>query len=223
MMTAAMIVGLSGTALAQSPATTHPESPDSWFASAYLGSNFGGGNVNNVTNIDIDTGSTASINFGGEIGYAWAGTFGAEFMANHSPNFELSDVLLQRRPSVSTYMVNGLAAVPIGAEHRFRPFVSGGLGGVTLRSTIFTIDPTKTSANINTLGTTTTSGTRFGWDVGGGVMVFNGPWGLRADVRYYRATTDNNSTDNTIEGVFLQRQLSGISFWNSNFGVAFRW
>jgi hypothetical protein len=54
-------------------------------------------------------------------------------------------------------------------------------------------------------------------------MAFNGPWGLRADVRYYKASTDNNLLNGTLAGVVFQRQLSGLSFWNANFGVAFRW
>ena len=119
-ITAALLAGLSSTAFAQSTATQPTPAPstgygldqvESWFASAYLGSNFGGGGSDFFNNdIDIDRGSTASLNFGGELGYAWNGTFGAEFMVNHSPNFEAEDVLFQRRPSINTYMVNLLAA-----------------------------------------------------------------------------------------------------------------
>src|SRR5262245_19230533 len=109
-VTAAMVAGLSGTALAQSapspqavtpnaPATTSSEHVDHWFASAFLGSNWGGGSdFDDVTNIDRETGSTASVNFGGEVGYVWNGMIGAEFLANYSPNFELDNVLLERRP-----------------------------------------------------------------------------------------------------------------------------
>jgi hypothetical protein len=236
-ITLAVVAGLSGTARAQSspntqqvtttnPATPYSEPGDHWFASAYLGSNFGSAgstNLNNLANLDLDNGGKTSINFGGEIGYVWGGAWGAEFLANHAPSFEISDRLLQRRPSVQTYMVNALAALPIGAERKFRPFVSGGIGGVSLRSTIFTIDPSTTTVDLATLGTATSSRTEFGWDLGGGVYAFNGPWGLRGDVRYYKATTDNNLNNNTLEGLFLVRNLSGLSFWNANFGIAFRW
>jgi hypothetical protein len=233
-ITAAVAAGLSGTAFAQSPAqvaNTQIETADHWFASGYLGSNFGSGgsvaltnlNNGNTTNgTEIDRGSQVSINYGGEVGYAFGGRFGAEFMANLAPNFELSDTLLQRRPSVSAYMFNAIALMPTRGEHRFSPFVSGGIGAVHLKSTIFTVDPGATSVNINTLTTQDTGGTQFGWDIGGGLFAFNGPWGLRADVRYYRATTNNNN-DITVNGIFLQRELSGLSFWNANFGVAFRW
>jgi hypothetical protein len=236
-ITVAVGAGLSGNALAQTPSSTQPvntgtETTDHWFVSGYLGSNFGAGgstafqnlNVNTGTNIEIDRGSTASVNFGGEVGYVFGGWIGAEFMVNYAPNFELSDVFLQRRPNVSTYMGNVLAVVPIGGEHRFTPFVSGGIGGVRLGSTLFTIDPSATTVNINTIDTTTVNKTQFGWNLGGGLFAFNGPWGLRGDVRYYRATTsDDNPTDVTIRGVFFQRQLSGLRFWNANFGLAFRW
>ena len=51
-------------------------------------------------------------------------------------------------------------------------------------------------------------------------------WGFRADLRYYRTT--GNSTDvfdiNDIGdgSIFSRVQLSGISFWKANAGVAFR-
>jgi hypothetical protein len=232
-ITAALLAGLSSTAFAQSTATQPTPAPstgygldqvESWFASAYLGSNFGGGGSDFFNNdIDIDRGSTASLNFGGELGYAWNGTFGAEFMVNHSPNFEAEDVLFQRRPSINTYMVNLLAAGPFGHLGNFRPFVSGGVGAVQMRSTIFTVDPTTTTVNVNTLQTETNSGSQFGWNLGGGLMAFNGAWGVRGDVRYFAATSDDNLTDNTLRGALLQRQLSGLSFWNANFGLAFKW
>jgi len=243
---AAVVAGLSGPAAAQStttagqpapqPATngqssttTTPTTPSTysdignWFASAYLGSNFSpGGSSAFDTNLELDTGSNTSVNFGGEVGYAFSGMFGAEFMLNYSPNFELNDTLLQRRPRVATYMANGIAAVPIGGDHRFRPFVSGGIGAITMRATTFTSEPLL-GTDVSTLDTTRNTKSRFGWDLGGGVMAFNGSWGLRGDVRYYKATTDDNLNDGTIEGLFFQRELSGLSFWNANFGIAFRW
>jgi hypothetical protein len=220
---AVFIACLSGTAFAQTDT-------NNWFASGYLGSNFGGAgsaaltnlNTGNTLNID-NNGSKVSVNFGGEIGYAFNGKYGAEFMANYSPNFSLTDTLLQRRPAVSAYMFNGIAALPLNGEHRFSPFVSGGVGWVHLHSTIFTIDPTLTNVNINSLQTTTVGGSDFGWDLGGGLMAFNGPWGIRADLRYYRANNNNTISDTTVNGLFLHRTLDGISFWNANFGLAFRW
>ena len=230
---AALMAGLSGTAFAQTTATQPaPTAPSatygsdqvaSWFASAYLGSNFGGSGSEFFDNDIIDRGSSASVNFGGEIGYAWNGTFGAEFMVNHSPNFEVEDVLFQRRPSINTYMVNALVAGPFGSVGNFRPFVSGGIGAVQMRSTIFTIDPSTTLVDINTLDTETANHSQFGWNLGGGLMAFQGAWGIRADVRYFAARNDDNLTGDTLRDVLLQRQLNGLRFWNANFGVAFKW
>jgi opacity protein-like surface antigen len=232
-ITAALATGLSGTAFAQTTAQPAQAAPtatygsdqvDNWFASAYLGSTFGGGGSTFFENDVIDRGSTAALNLGGEIGYAWNGKVGAEFMANHSPNFEVEDVLFQRRPSINTYMVNALVAVPAGDIGNVRPFVSGGIGAVQMRSTIFTIDPTTTLVDINSLDTETLTHSQFGWNLGGGLMAFQGAWGLRADVRYFRATTDNNLIDSdTLRDALIQRQLSGLSFWNANFGIAFKW
>src|SRR6516164_9638315 len=93
-ITIAVLAGLSGTALAQAshaPAGySGPETEGHWFASAYLGSNFGGPSANiqtNLNNVPVTSGSSASINFGGELGYVWSGAYGAEFMANYAPNF----------------------------------------------------------------------------------------------------------------------------------------
>jgi len=229
-ITAAVLGGLPSTALAQAsqaPAGSGPETEGHWYASAYLGSNFGGPSANVQTNLNlpnVESGSSASINFGGEVGYVWSGAYGAEFMTNYSPNFAIGNALLAHNPSVATYMANAIAAVPIRiGDTRFRPFVSGGIGSVRLRSTIFVLEPSATTPSGAALGTTDTGGSRFGWDLGGGLMIFNGAWGLRGDVRYFRASTNDNPTDNTVAGLFLQQSLSGLSFWNANFGVAFRW
>jgi hypothetical protein len=219
--------------LAPSPAqvaNTGIETTGHWFVSGFIGANFGSGGSAALTNTNTGTtiggfsnGSSLSPNFGGELGYAFGGRFGAEFMANYAPNFQLNDVLLTREPSVSAYMFNALAVVPTRGEHRFSPYVSGGIGAIRMTSNIFTVAPTATTVNINTITTENVGGTNFGWDLGGGLFAFNGPWGLRADVRYYRATSGNNSSDLSLNGLFLQRDLSSISFWNANLGIAFRW
>ena len=226
---AAVVAGLSGSALAQAPSTAPAnqgaDPVDHWFASAYLGSNFGSAGstaLQNLKAVEIERGSTLSTNFGGEVGYMFGGMIGVELMANTAPNFTLSDTLLQKSPNVSAYMFNAIAGLPLREGRRFSPFVSGGVGGIHMGSTIFVVDPGTTNVNISTLPTTTVSATNFGWDLGGGVMAFNGPWGLRADVRYYKATTGSNTTPVTIGDVFLRRELSDLSFWNANFGVAFR-
>ena len=61
-------------------------------------------------------------------------------------------------------------------------------------------------------------------NIGAGIMLFVNNLGFRADVRYYKATTDNNLTTNDpTTSQFNQALLSGIDYWRANAGVAFRW
>ena len=96
-----------------------------------------------------------------------------------------------------------------------------------MNSTIFVTSPLLAIAT-NAIGTETVSGSRFGWDLGGGVMAWSEKnWGFRGDVRYYRTTSNNNDVldlNNIGDGsVFSRVELSGISFWKANAGLAFRW
>lgn len=85
--------------------------------------------------------------------------------------------------------------------------------------------------------TTATGGissqSQLGGNIGGGVMAFQGNWGFRADVQYFRAFNDNNVTNATglttgsgsqtgTNGVFGS-VLPGLDFWRANVGLAFRW
>ena len=233
-ITAAAVAGLSGTALAQTPATTPPvptnpvantsynSTDDHWIASAFVGSNFGSGRTDNLTGLDVDSSST-SINFGGQAAYLWGGYVGAEALVDFAPSFAITNLLFQDNPSINTYMANGIVAAPIGSEDRFLPYFSGGVGAVQMRSTIFAIDPATASGPA--LATLTADGSRFGGNVGGGIMGFSGSWGFRGDLRYYKTSVDNNIdlTDFGNGNVFTQSVLSGLAFWKANVGVAFRW
>ncbi len=153
---------------------------------------------------------------------------GGEFLADFSPGLgTFNNVLFEQSPDVNSYMFNLIAVAPFGHAHSYDPYISGGIGAVTLNSTIFTVDPTL-APNINAIGTETVSGSRFGWDLGGGVMAWSEKnWGFRGDVRYYRTTSNNTDVfdlNNIGDGsVFSRVELSGISFWKANAGLAFRW
>jgi len=56
-------------------------------------------------------------------------------------------------------------------------------------------------------------------------MGFAGNVGVRGDVRYFRAfTNDTLATTGTTPGdVFSRNLLSGLDFWRANIGVAIRW
>src|SRR5215831_1636566 len=70
---------------AQQVANTGFDTSERWFASGFLGPNFGSGgsvaltNPNTGTTISgFESGRDLSINFGGEVGYAFNGWIGAE-------------------------------------------------------------------------------------------------------------------------------------------------
>jgi hypothetical protein len=142
-----------------------------WLASGFVGSNFG----NNA--------ASASANFGGSVGYLWRDRFGAEVDMGFTPNFDLQNNFfgLGVTPQVNTYMANAIFSTSYGPDHQWQPFVSGGVGALSLRSGLdstITRDP---------------NDSRFAGNIGGGLMGFVGKWGFKADVRYFRAAGSYNA------------------------------
>lgn len=208
-LTVALTAGVSTLAAAQQTTqTTYDEPLEShWLASAFVGSNFGQ---------DADE---ANVDFGGTIGYLWRGVLGAEFQANLSPDFKLegtrSALLFGDEPWINTYMANAIGAVPLGADGQWRPYVSGGIGAMTLRS-----DTIVTGGERNEFEP---DDTRLGGNLGGGVMGFLANVGVRGDVRYFRGFEDDPGQNEAPEDVIGRRILSELAFWRANIGVAFRW
>jgi hypothetical protein len=242
---AVVVAGLSGPAFAQEgsaqPIVTNPpvnqavvnpssDNPRNWMVSGFIGTNFGSNRNNGVDLGVLDNfdNSSTSVNFGGQVAYLGRGVVGGEFLADFSPGFNtFNNVLFDKSPNVNSYMFNLIAVAPFGHAHSYDPYVSGGIGAVTLHSTIFTVDPTL-APDISAIGTETVNGSRFGWDLGGGVMAWSERnWGFRGDVRYYRTTSNNTDVldlSNIGDGsIFSRVELSGISFWKANAGLAFRW
>jgi len=193
-----------------------------WIASGFLGSDFG------------SQSNGSSMTVGGSAGYLWNNWVGGEFLAGFSPDFQLQPsapnafLLSGNNPAVNTYMFNAIGAVPLGPDANWQPFVSFGFGTIQLRTGLNNI-----STSVGTGSTTTTTAfnsneSRAGGNFGFGLMGFAGNWGVRGDVRYFRAfnldTTDNSSTSNgsTSTGSDLNI-LPGLSFWRANIGVAVRW
>jgi len=243
----AVVVGLAGPAFAQTgsgqqPAANPPASQAAvvtttsdahrgWMASGFIGTNFGSSRSSSVdlANIeDLDSNNSTSVNFGGQVGYLARGVIGGEFLADFSPGLgTFNNVLFERSPDVNSYMFNLIAVAPFGHAQSYDPYISGGIGAVTLNSTIFVTDPTRTP-NLSAIATETASGSRFGWNLGGGVMAWSEKnWGFRGDVRYYKTSSDSRDTvfdlNNIDEVEFTRLELSGISFWKANAGIAFRW
>ena len=176
-----------------------------WTASGFVGSNFGARADN------------ASVDFGGQLAYLYRGAIGAEFLADFAPRFQMHNALLADSPNVNSYMANVIGAVPFGWEVRVQPYVSAGLGGIQLRSDMLNV-----AAAVST--TTSANQSRFGGNIGAGIMGFAGNVGIRGDVRYYRAFKRDVSTDATTPAdVFAQNLLSGLEFWRANIGIAVRW
>ena len=95
---------------------------------------------------NLDTNNSTSFNFGAQVGYLARGVIGGEFLADFSPSDgSFNNVLFQQSPNVNSYMFNLIAVAPFGHAHSYDPYVSGGIGAVTLNSTIFTVDPTRGS------------------------------------------------------------------------------
>lgn len=178
-----------------------------WTAAGFVGANYGA------------SATSASVDFGGQVGYLYRGIVGGEFLADFAPNFNMTNAFLANRPNVNAYMANAVLAAPLGSEGQIQPYVSAGLGGVQLRSNMLAVASVPTSAQ------TEANQTRGGGDVGFGVMGFAGNVGIRADVRYFRAFTNNTvtTTGNTAADAFAQNLLSGLDFWRANIGIAVRW
>lgn len=233
----------STTAQTPSPASQDTSVDNHWLAFGFVGSNF----ANNA--------DPASMAFGGAVGFLLKNRYGVEFDAGFTPDFDLQSNFfgLGIKPQVNTFMGNAVYAQPLGPAGRWQPFISGGVGAISLRSGL---NGDMTQALGNASGP---NDTRFGGNIGGGVMGFAGQWGFKADVRYYRATgaynttapsnpgdptpgdpiytvtgsvaaTNNSSASQAVAvstdqsvSSLASAALSGLHFWRANVGVAVRW
>ena len=186
----ALTVAFAPTARAQDQSNTSP-SPNQvslrdrsephlnqWLASAFAGTDFG------------RSAQDSSTDFGGAVGYLWNGRIGGELAVSVTPNFAFTPAaasVISGSPMVNTYMAHIVGAMPFGLDHAWQPFISGGVGAIQMRPDVFN------AAGDATFGTTRVSDTRFGGDLGVGLMGFRGPVGFKADVRYFRATGSYNA------------------------------
>jgi hypothetical protein len=114
-------------------------------------------------------------------------------------------------------MVNAIGALPLGDRATIQPFVTAGLGALTLRS----------EENQSGAGLPGIDDNQFAWNIGAGVMGFRNRPGFRGDVRYIRGS--GNINDNSNGAVFNGLDSNGnlllddVDFWRTNVGVAFRW
>lgn len=149
--------------------------------------------------------------FGGTLTYLREGAIGAEFLAGYTPDLDL-DLAPTDDSTVNNFMVNGVAALPLGEDGRFQPFVSAGLGAMTIASELPGTD-TDDFLDVDD--------TQLGGNVGIGLMAFNDNWGVRSDLRYF--TGFGGDEDDPIDVIDESDFLSDVDFWRANVGVAYRW
>ena len=159
----------------------------------YVGTLFGG---------DVSGGKFL---WGGSATFMGGGIFGAELDFHHAPEF-IKETATE--PSVAQMSLSGnlIVGIPIRGTQggSVRPYVTGGVG--LLRST------SDESTFFNSISTND-----FAVNFGGGVMgFFTDHFGLRGDVRYYRALRDENP-DNDLDFAF-----GDFDFWKWSVGAAFR-
>ena len=191
-----------------------------WIASFNVGNYFGaaGGPLNEFDNVDINR----SVAFGGQIAYVWHRTnLGAEFLADFAPTFKIPSLVISDHPSLSAYMFNAIYGIPVGHVGSFRPYISGGIGAINMSADLLTIDTNLIQSTISA------SQSRFGGNVGVGGFGYVGKVGVRADIRWFKANNDNtldlNVDNSRLDDANRLVELSGIKYWRSSLGVAFRW
>ena len=207
-----------------------------WMATGFLGSSFGTGTSSFATslsaaNLPIDTlMADGGLTYGLQVGYLRR-YFGAEFIGDFTNQFRIASVALSKNPTVNSWMFNLIGAYPLGSEGRFEPFISGGIGGITLRTQTFTIDGssvviTNQGNALVALNTINTGQSQFGWNLGGGFFTYASRWGIRGDIRYYQAAdfgTVKLSNGPTLARDYTQALLSGLNYWRANLGLSYRW
>jgi hypothetical protein len=160
----------------------------------YIGSAFGG-----------DT-SEQHVTYGVSAAWMSHGAIGVEFDAAIAPDLLDEDGDLDLRvtdSNVTTLMGNLIVGAPFG-EPGVRLYGVGGAGLIRSRvsdaADVFDVDDNS-----------------FGFNVGGGIIGFvNEKFGIRGDVRYFRALRDVEVGD----GIDLD--LDTFDFWRATVGATFR-
>jgi Outer membrane protein beta-barrel domain len=177
-------------------------SENEWAVSGFVGPSFGSALE------ETETG------FGGSVAYLFKRTIGAEAVVAATPGIGTTEDVIEDS-GIDSYMANIIAAVPLGRNGAVQPFVSGGLGAMRLRALV---PQTGT-------GSVEIDDTRFGANVGAGLMWFKDRWGVRTDIRYYDALRDDEfDADDAVQLPASEGSvLTDGSFWRYNLGVAYRW
>jgi opacity protein-like surface antigen len=173
-----------------------------WAVSGFVGPSFGSA---------LDETETG---FGGSVAYLYRRSIGAEALVAATPGIGTTEDTIEDS-GIDSYMGNVIAAMPLGADGAIQPFVSGGFGLMRLRALV-----PQTGA-----GSVEIDDSRFGGNIGAGLMWFKDRWGVRTDLRYYDALRDDEfDLDDEVQ---LPASEEGVltdgNFWRYNLGVAYRW
>jgi opacity protein-like surface antigen len=124
---------------------------------------------------------TKKVTYGASLTAMGKGIIGGEVDFSFAPKF-VDETTVSNAVREANITGNLIVGIPIGGTHgaTVRPYVVGGVG--IIRATA------KASAFDDKL-----SDSDFAYDLGGGVMgTVNNHFGLRADLRYFRTTSDSN-------------------------------
>jgi opacity protein-like surface antigen len=191
-------------ALAVSAITPAKASAD-WLFTPFIGSNFGGSADLGTPGEDFNDEFNRKLTYGASFEWMGGGIVGFGVDFGYSPNFfgitDSNGIDLVGDGNVTTLMGNVIVGAPLGA---IRPYASGGLGMIKTH-----VDNAGQFFDMNR--------SDLGFDVGAGVMgFFNDNVGLRGDIRYFRAVTDNSGSDS------IDVSLGSFKFWRGTVGVTFK-
>lgn len=158
------------------------------YISPFAGTNFGSDAANGRVHVGVDA------------GWMGAGIIGGELDFGYAPNF-FGDGGEFGSNSVIDLMGNLIVGVPAGGQNGagIRPYATIGAGMLRLRAGDL-------------------SETKLGMNGGVGIMGFlSDHLGIRADVRYFRDLTGNDSDSSTDLVDF-----GGFHFWRASVGIVFR-
>ena len=188
-------------------------------ASAFVGSSFGTSSNTIQQTLNTDNDVPAGLTYGGQVAYLWHGVVGGEFIADFAPDVGFDSILFASQPHMKSYMGNVIAGLPFGGD-RFNTYVSGGFGTVGISADL----STRPDINGNR-STVSTDRSRWGSNIGFGMLAFaEQRWGVRGDVRYFRASSnDEFEAGITPQDRVTQSLISDLHFWRGSLGLAYRW
>jgi opacity protein-like surface antigen len=175
----------------------------------FLGANLNSSPAASLNEIVGDPSRTA---FGVSIATMGGGVFGVEADLGYSPKFFGTDINIGNVPielahnNVLTGMFNLTLGIPIQSHGGvgIRPYGVAGVGLIHQH-----IEAIGGAIDVST--------TDFGYDVGGGLMLFFGRHvGMRGDLRYIRTASDNPLSD------LIALKQGSLNFTRASVGITFR-